>query len=118
LVQVSASFNPFRLKLSNRAPVTLQLDVGNNSDEKKIVSVHIALGRQLSFEKGGYKTEETIRLPELAAGEKKRYYYEVYPKAATRLEEQPVQIKVLEHYRDFNYVKSEFTKTLGLKVES
>ncbi len=105
------------MKLSKREPVTLQLEIGNDSEETKIISVHIALGKQLSFEKGGYKTEELIRLPKLAPGEKKRYYYEVFPKAATRTEEQPVHIKVLEHYRDFNYVKSEFTKKLGLKVE-
>lgn len=118
MVQINASFNPFRLKLSDRKPVTLQLDVGNDSEESKIVSVHITLGKQLSFEKGGYKTEELIRLPKLAPGEKKRYYYELHPKAATRTEEQSVHIKVSEHYRDFNYVKSEFTKKLGLKVEA
>ena len=117
MIQVTAAFTPFRMRLSKREPVTLSVDVENQSDEQKIATIAISLGGQLSFEKGGYKTDEVIRLPDLKPGEKKRYYYDVHPKAGTKAQEQRIAIKVLEHYQNFNYVTKEYTKTLSLQVQ-
>ena len=117
MIQINASFSPFRMKLGRREPVSLSIEIDNQSNEPKILKMSVALGRELSFEKGGYKTEQMERMEKLPPGEKKLFYYSIFPKAGTKVQEQPVTVKVAEHYRNFNYVTNEYTKNLALKVE-
>ena len=117
VVTVNSYFNPFRMKLSSREPVQLSIELKNDGNEDKIVSMQVLLSKQLSFGKGGYQTEEMVRLPKLAPGERKQYYYEVWPKTGTRTEDQPVKIKIAEHYKNFNYVMKEYAYNLSLRVD-
>lgn len=117
LIQINANFSPFRMKLDRREPVSLGVEIANKSNEPKILTMSIALSGQLSFEKGGYKTEQMERIEKLPPGEKKLFYYSIFPKAGTRATDQPVIVKVAEHYQNFNYVTNEYKKNLVLKVE-
>tara|TARA_Y100000310_G_C20648860_1_gene798238 strand:- start:1568 stop:1924 length:357 start_codon:yes stop_codon:yes gene_type:complete len=117
MIQVNTNFTPYRMKIGRREPVNFTVELVNPDDEPKILTLNIALSKQLSFEKGGYKTEIIERIKELPANGKKVFYYSIFPKAGTRTQEQPLMIHVAEHYRDFNYVKKEYKKNLGLKVE-
>jgi hypothetical protein len=105
------------MKIGRREPVTLRIELINQSNEPKMLSLEVRLGRQLSFEKSGYRTEQTEKIPTMQPAENKVYYYDVFPKANTRSEEQPIVVKVAEHYQNFNYVTKEYTKNLALRVE-
>lgn len=117
MIKINTSFNPFRMKLSRREPVAMRVELVNESQEQKMLTMRIRLSNQLSFEKGGYKTEHMERLPKLMPGEKKEFYYNIFPKAATKNEDQPISIEVLDHYQNFNYVAKEYKKTIELKIE-
>ncbi len=117
MIQINTTFNPFRMRLERREPVSLTIELSNQSDEPKMLTMNVTLSRQLSFERGGYKTEDMARIEKLQPGEKKIFYYDIFPKAGTKPQEQPVTVKVSEHYRSFNYVGNEYTKNLALKVE-
>ena len=117
MIQLNTNFNPFRMKLGRRDPVTLTVEITNKSDESKMLTVYINLGRELSFEKSGYKTEAIERIDAMKPGEIKTYYYSIFPKAGTRTEAQPVLVKVQEHYKTQTYVANEYSKNLKLKVE-
>ena len=111
-----ANFTPFRLKLSRREPVHLTIDV-KNTDADIMASMDVSLSPQLSFSKGGFKNRIIERLPQLASGEEKRFYFEIWPKASTRIEEQPISITVFEHYKSFDYIKNKTEKKLSLQIE-
>lgn len=117
MIQINSSFNPFRMKLGRKEPIAFTVEVENTEAESKMLTMNIRLSGQLSFEKGGYKTEQMERVQELGPGEKKKFYYTIFQKAGTRTGQQPVLVKVLEHYRSFNYVANEYSKRLVLKVE-
>jgi len=116
-MKINAYFNPFRMKLSRKEPITLTVELENTTDEDKMLTMLIEMSRQLSFEKTGYKTEQMERLPKLTPGEKKVFYYSIFQKAGTKAEAQPVIVKVMEHYQSFKYINNEYTKNLVLKIE-
>ena len=115
-ININTNFTPFRLRLSRREPVQLTVDLTNNGNTA-MVSMNVALTPQLSFSKGGFKNRETARIPEFNSSETRRFYFEIWPKASTRLEEQPIVITVFEHYKSFDYIKNKTEKKLSLQVE-
>ena len=116
-MELIAKFTPFRMKLSRKEPVQFFVEVLNNEGSDKMLTLKIGLDRTLSFDRGGYKTEEGARIEKLAPHQSKRFYYELFPKQGIKIGEIPVKVKLTEHYNSFEYVQNEVTKNLALKVE-
>jgi len=117
MIDINTKFTPFRLKLSRREPVQLFVELHNAGNADEIVTMEVYLSSQLSFDKSGFRTADTQAIKPLKAGERKHFYYDIWPKASARIEEQPVQIKVLQHYKDMNHVLKKTERDLGLIVE-
>ena len=111
-------FTPFRMKLSNREPVQLFVEVSNDEKQDKMLSLVVSLDRTLSFDKGGYKTEALERIEKLSPGQSKRFYYELFPKPGVREGDIPIKVALTEHYNSFEYVQNQVVKKPALKVES
>ena len=117
MLLINTNFNPFRMKLSHKEPVELTIDLINKGEKPKMLTMNLKLSAQLSLEKTGYKTEVMERIPVLRTGEKKEFFYKIFPKAGTRTQEQPIIIEVLEHFNDYKFVANQHKKKLGLLVE-
>jgi uncharacterized membrane protein len=117
VIAIETYFNPFRIHLSKKEPVSLAVSLKNNGNESKKVSLEVLLTRQFSFDKEGFKNTELKRIDELKAGEQKKFYFDIYPKQMTRIGLHPVVVRVLEHYNNYTYVLKEYKKKLELKVE-
>ena len=117
MVRFNSNFTPLRLKLSRRQPVQLYVEVSNDETENKMVSLYVNLSKDISFEKGGFKTDNVERIPELAPGETKRFYYELHPKPHLDYGEHNVKVTLSNHYNSFDNVKTEKTKNMTLTVE-
>ena len=117
MIQINTAFNPFRMKASRSEPVNLQVDLKNDGDEGTMLTLEVLLSKQLSFERTGYKTEARAKIDKLGPGERKRFDFVIFPKAGTRTEDQPVEIKVTDHYNDYNHVRKEYSKRLSLRVD-
>ena len=117
MIRINTSFSPFRLKLSRRQSVKLCVELTNTGEKEVMATLAIKLGKELSFEKGGFKEEEMRRIESIPPGKKKDLYFEVFAKANTRTKEQPIILNLVEHYKNFNYVIKENWKEIELKVE-
>jgi len=117
MIEIRTNFTPYKMKISRREPVVLSLELINSGKEKEIVSFEFVLGQQFSLEKTGYKSEKTEKIPAFGPGEKKKYYFEIWPKQMLRAGEQGMRLTVIEHYQSFNYVKRKQEKVLKLTVE-
>jgi uncharacterized membrane protein len=117
MLEVRTTFTPFKMKISRREPIVLSVDLRNTGAEKEMVSVDLNLGNQFSLEKSGFKSAKAIRLPEFKPGEKKKFYFDIWPKQSARSGEQPITLLVTEHYQGFNYVKKKYDKALTIAVE-
>ena len=117
MLEVITVFTPFRLKLQRREPVHLTVEIINRGKDPTMASLQVNLGNHLSFEKGGYKTRAMEKINSFPPGDKKKFYYEIWPKQATKNGPQPVEIVAAEHYQSFNYVVKEYRKDTDLIVE-
>jgi len=82
-----------------------------------MLTVNVRISNMLSFEKGGYKTEDQKRVDSLMPGEKKSIYYDVYPKHMARAGELPMLLHIIEHYnQDYKLVQNEIKRKLELTV--
>jgi len=116
-LEVKSNLYPYRLLLKRRAPVELSIELKNNSNENKLVSFQLVMTRSLSLDKGGLKSADAKRLGEMKPMESKRFYYEIFPKLGIAATDQPIQVQVIEHYNNYNYVTKKITKNIVLKVE-
>ncbi len=116
-MELVTRFTPFRMKLANREPVQLFVEVLNDEKADKMLSLSISLDRTLSFDKGGYKTDASERIEKLAAGQSKRFYYDLFPKPGIRLGNTPIKVTLTEYYNSYEYVQNQVVKTVALKVE-
>ena len=117
MVKFISNFTPLRMRMSRREPVQLYVEVSNDEAENKMVSLYINLSRDISFEKGGFKTDTMERISVLTPGETKRFYYELYPKPHLNYGEHPVTVTLLDHYNSFDNVKNEKVRNMSLRVE-
>jgi len=118
MLDISARFTPFRMVLGRREPVELMVELSNKGSEEKTASIEIVLGRKLSLDRVGYKATEIKRIPNFKPGERKCYYYSIWPKGITEPGEETVIIKATEHYEgNYGLAKKESIEKLGLKIE-
>lgn len=118
MLTINSHFNPFRLKLKDRKPVQLSVELINRGDRVMMITLDLALARSLSFDKSGIVTSKTERLERMVPNERKQFYFDIYPKAVVAGGgEQQVVLKVMEHYRDWKFVEKTYTKNMSILVE-
>lgn len=117
MLEIRTSFTPFKMKMSRKEPVTLSVEIANSGTGTEMVSMDLNLGNNFSMERSGFKSFTSMRMPEFKAGEKKKYYFDIWPKQMVRPGEHNILLAAAEHYQDFNYVKKKYDKRLLLSVE-
>ena len=100
MVHIRTEFYPFRLVLTRREPVQLTVDVKNNAEAERSFSIEVEVGRSLSLERAGAKMRDYKHIGNIAAGQQKKLYYDIFSKAATDDETIPVSLVVHEHPKD------------------
>lgn len=117
MLSIKTHFHPFRLKLRDKKPVQLTVELENRGDRNELVSMELALARLLSFDKSGIVRSKVERIDGLAPGEGKKFYYDIYPKALADPGELDVQMRITEHHKDWKMVDRTYTKDMQLIVE-
>lgn len=118
-ILINTKFTPFRLSLRGKEPVQLYVELINKSGEDKKLLYELSLGTGISFDKSGIKTRESKKLEPLEAGEKKFFYYQIFPKPSANYGETPVTITLTEpHDEEYEFVKARYTKNMTLTIES
>lgn len=117
MLSINTNFHPFRMNLKNKEPVQLTVEIINRGQKEKMLSLQLALARELSLDKSGIVNTATKKIESLKPGESKIFYFDIYSKVMTRPGEKDVVLKVLEHYRDFKFIQKEHTEKMTLRVE-
>ncbi|MFH1545684.1 MAG: hypothetical protein ABIE23_06395 [archaeon] len=120
MISINSYFSPFRLEPRDRKPVELAVELVNRYGKEKNLNVEVSLSRGLSFDLGGFKGIEKMRIDGMKPMESKKIYFSIYAKPFIESGEHPIQIKVkeqMEGYADPRYIAKEFTKNMELKVK-
>ena len=116
MVRISTMFIPYKLVLSEKRPVALEVRVKNTGSESKLTSILIEVPYELSLNAGGYARRQEQRIGTIKPDvEKKRTFY-IFPKPTTEPKEYEITVSAVEHMDDYTYVAKETRKTITLKV--
>ena len=108
---------PFRLDLSKREPISLRLEIRNDSKEEKLVSLKFVLAKGLSTEKTTIASSLDKRLGLIKPNQTKLIYLDIFPKVSTREVDYPARLIIYEHYnKDYEYVDREYKKEFVVRV--
>ena len=116
MVRISTMFVPYKLVLSGRKPVILEVTVKNTSSEPKLMSVLVEVPYDLSLNAGGYVRRQEHRIGELKPGEEKKVEYHIFAKPTTLPGTYEITVTVLEHMDSYEYVAGETKKNVRLTV--
>ncbi len=117
-ILINTKFTPFRLSLCRKEPVQLYVELVNKSGEDKKVLYELSLGTGISLDKSGIKNRETKKIEPLKSGEKKFFYYQIFPKPIARNGETPITITLIEpHDEAYEFVKARYKKNITLTIE-
>ncbi|MBN1941153.1 MAG: hypothetical protein JW772_03145 [Candidatus Diapherotrites archaeon] len=117
MIDIDASFAPYRLVLARREPVELRVDIANRGKEDKFATLEVKTSSRLSLDRVGYKTSDLKRLPVLKPGERKCFYFQIWPKNAQPGTEETVLIKTVETHAQSRQVKKEYIEKKSIAVE-
>ncbi len=107
---------PYKLVLSERRPVTLEVRLRNEGREEKLVSVTLVCGKELSLNPGGFVRRQEKRLGKLKPGERIIVRFQIYAKPTTLPGVYPLDLYVTEHFESYDYVQGERRIPLTLRV--
>ena len=116
-IKVNTRFHPFRLNINRKEPVQLSIELENTFEVPKMLTMELVLSRELSLDKGGIHNSSVKRIDALESNKAETYYYNLYPKLITRSGEQPMQIKILQHYNEYKFVEKEQIHPFTLRVD-
>jgi len=117
-VAINANFFPLRMSLRRKEPVQLKVEVQNRGSNSKTLSLGVVVARSLALDKGGLKGSTSERVEALLPGERKTFYFDVFPKPQfADVGEYPVEVTVKEYGKNYTDVLEEYEKFLDLKVE-
>jgi len=108
---ISTSFHPYRLNLTRRQPVMMDIEIKNNENKEKILAVGVYFEdtNSLVFEK---------KLDLVKPGETKRLSFEIKPLGFLKEGERGIRIEVSEFYKNYDYVLKKHTKRTSLRIST
>ncbi len=115
-MRVRTLFAPYKLSLSQGSPVTLEVEVENDSGETRCYTIEVVVHSALSLGKSPYVNHGEKRTRKLRPGASERVSFRIYPKTTTRPGRYPVVLTIYEHPSDYNLVIREVRKNLLLQV--
>jgi len=116
MLTINTHFNPLRMKIGDKKPVQLGVELLNRGDRAMMLTMDLAVAKQLSLDKSGIVTSRTQKIDKFLPLERKQFYFDIYPKRVASAGEQAVLFRVMEHYRDWKFVEKTHTKRMGLRV--
>jgi hypothetical protein len=114
---ITTNFHPYRLKLSRKKPVTLEVTITNKTSTEKKITFQLELSKLLSLDKSGFRSGEEKKIPNFPPKKTEKYTYNIHAKHFVEPGEYPARITIFEHYNDFKYVQQKYVKNITLTVE-
>ncbi len=115
-ITISTSFVPYKLIMHSGRPVTLEVRIRNNSQEKKLMSVGVDVPPELSLNASGYAHHKEERIGEIAPGKEVLVRFLIYPRPTTPPGRYPIVLRIMEHEGTYQLIASESQKQLVLQV--
>ena len=113
---IRAELFPIRLKLSEKNNFELLLEVENEDDKKKLVTVELQLPPQVSFSNVSLSTDYSKRVEGFRPLGKMATKMPIYMSRNVEPGNHSGKIIVQEHFREFGVVEKKFRKEILFRI--
>lgn len=117
MLNIKHTIHPFRLVLSRKEPIQLEVSIRNPGPETEMVSYEVKLARALSFDKGGLKTSVTKRVGDMEPRAEIKEYFEIHARQFIKAGTYPGIIIATEHYKNYSLAKKDYKQKIELIVQ-
>lgn len=117
-IYINTSLFPYRLSLSQdrKAAMDLTIELKNQGDSEKMVSMDLILPETFGADKTGMMRQFSKKLDSLKAGTSASIVIPLYMSGRARQGEYTASLKISEYFNDYKYVTKTYSKELILRV--
>ncbi len=115
-LSVRTRIYPYRLKMQDKDPMQLSIEITNEDINSKIVSFQLKLPESIATDRGGINRFIQKNIQSLRAGETQKFDYNLYPTKRATEGDFNGKLIVSEHYQSFDYVQGNISKTLTFRI--
>ena len=116
MLKISSSLSPMRLIEKQETPMVMTLNIKNNFEDSKVVSLIVKIPFSLGFNKMGLERETRRRIGFIKSGEEKNISIMIYPKSTIIEGIYPVDTRIKIHEERYDKVEKEYNLRTELRV--
>ena len=116
MIEISTSFQPYRMVLYRKAPVELRVKIKNAGTESALISYRLLLPAELSLDKTGLSGQHSEKLGEVKPGETAEQIFDIYARPLANQGNAEIKISATEHYNNYEFSMKEYKKKVGLVI--
>ena len=117
-IYINTSLFPYRLSLSQdrKAAMDLTIELKNQGDSEKMVSMDLILPDTFGVDKTGMMRQFSRKLDSLKAGTSASIVIPLYMSGHARKGDYKASLKISEYFNNYNYLTKTYSKELILRV--
>ena len=116
MLKITSSLSPLRLIEGRETPAVLTINIKNNFDESKIVSLIVKVPFSLGFNRIGLERETRRRIGFLKPGAEKSIPIMIYPKKTIKEGIYKIETKILIHKENYTKVEKGYLLETEVRV--
>lgn len=116
MIKASCNLSPLRLIEGRETPAVLTINIKNNFEDSKIVSLIVKVPFSLGFNKIGLEREARRRIGFLKPGAAKSIPIMIYPKKTIKQGIYKIETKILIHKDNYTKVEKEYLLETEIRV--
>ncbi len=114
-IAIRTSLFPLRFQVKGK-PVELTVEIINNGEKTKMISLEIFLPHALGFDKGSLNKGVRKRIGNIKPGETQKMRFEIYPSPVAQKGTYTAEVNVLEHHEDFSQVIKVYSREFDCRI--
>ncbi len=107
---------PLRLKLSEKEPIELKIELENEDQKTKLITLQVVLPEVVSFSRASINTEFSKRIDRFNPLEIHKEKIFVYLSRYARPGNFLGKVIVSDHYREFGVIERQFKKEIPFRI--
>ncbi|HLC36253.1 MAG TPA: hypothetical protein VJK05_01440 [archaeon] len=115
-LSLNARLFPYRLLLSRKKPVELEIEISNKGDKPRLLSLEVLTPRGISLDRAGLKKGDARQLGEFPPGVK-RFKFDLFPSQSIENGEHLIEVTLVDHHQSYQFVTKKLVKKVSLLIE-
>jgi len=115
-LNLNTTLFPYRTRLNEKNPMELTIELKNETNKAKMVSLSVKLPSVFALDKTGLNKTDEKKIKSISPGETKKIIYSIYSMNYAEAGVYSGKITVHDHFNNYDYLLGTISKELVLKI--